>query len=79
MDIDDFTSKLVIDYSEKEKSCDLLLADLRQENRRLRREGKEIQDRMEVVSQIRVLEAQKIAYVQARADIRAIQDQLGIG
>lgn len=78
MDIENFTSKMILEYREKEEACDLQLMSLRAENRKLRRDGKEIEERMDVVSQIRVLEAQKIAYVQARVDIASIQDHLGI-
>lgn len=79
MDIEDFTLKLIREYREKEEASELLLASLRAENRKLRREGKEVEARMDVITQIRVLEAQKIAYVQARVDIASIQNHLGIG
>lgn len=79
MDIEDFTLKLVRDYRDKEEACETLLCSLRAENRKLRRDGRGVEDRMDVVSQIRVLEAQKIAYIQARIDIASIQDHLGIG
>jgi len=78
MDIENFTCKMIIDYRKKEDACNVLINGLQAENRKLRRDGKDLKDRMDVVSQIRVLEAQKIAYAQARVDISAIQDHLGI-
>lgn len=79
MDIEDFTAKLICEYREKEEACDLKITTLQAKNRALRREGKELADRMEVLAELRVLEAQKVAYVQARMDILSIQDHLGIG
>lgn len=79
MDIETFTGKIVSEYREKEESCDLLLSGLRAENRKLRRDGKSIEQRMDTICQIRVLEAQKIAYIQARIDLLSVLDHLGIG
>lgn len=78
MDIENFTSKLLLEYSEKIQNCSELLTPLRFENRKQRRDGKTVDERMGVISQIRVIEAQRQAYIQAQADIESIQDHLGI-
>ncbi len=78
MDIENFSSKLLLEYSEKIQNCSELLTPLRFENRKLRRDGKSVDERMDVISQIRVIEAQRQAYIQAQADIESIQDYLGI-
>lgn len=79
MDIEQFTSKLMLDYQEKVNACQELLSGLRMKNRKLTREGKTVEHRMDVIAQIRELEAQRMAYLQAKTDIAAIQDHLGIG
>lgn len=69
---------MIIDYREKEDACNVVVNGLRAKNRKLRRDGKGRKDRMDVVSQIHVLEAQKMAHVQTQVDISTIQDYLGI-
>lgn len=78
MDIENFTSMLILEYSEKIQNCSDLLTPLRFKNRKQRRDGNTVDERMDIISQIRVIEAQRQAYIQAKADIESIQDHLGV-
>lgn len=78
MDVDDFISKLSLTYIAKIKHCSDELVGLRHKNRQMARNGKTDYDRLIVMSDIRVLEAKRLAYIQATADIESIQDQMGI-
>jgi hypothetical protein len=78
MDIENFTSKLIMGYVKKIEDCDTLINPLRYENRMQRRGGIELERRESILAEIQTLEAKKQAYIQALADIESIQDHLGV-
>jgi len=78
LDIDDFNSKLILEYSAKIEDCNKLLCNAEAKNRFLRRENKPIEERHDVMCEMKVLNAKIIAYTQAKVDIQSIQQELGV-
>lgn len=78
IDIENYTSKILLRYMKKIEDCQLLLNHAESENRRLRRENASLEDRIDVIVAMKVLNAKVIAYTQAKVDINSIQQELGI-
>lgn len=67
-------------YRKKIQACDERLMQLRADNRHLARKGDAwAEDRQQTLNTIRIVVVQRQCYLQAEADIAAIEDELGLG
>ena len=78
MDIEDYITKLSTEYGNKVDYCNDQIQPLKIKNTQARRKGQTYEQRLPIILEIKVLEAQRQAYHQARIDIESVEDYIAI-
>ena len=69
-------AQLLLEYSKKISDCEKLLIDSRIKNAAKRRAGATHEERVQMLHERQILNAQRQAYIQAHVDIESVLDSI---
>jgi len=67
-----FIQKLINEYEEKENECNLLITDLENKNRILRRLGRSVDQRLTIIFEIKIAETKSDLCADAKKNLKSI-------